>query len=130
VQALNSSGKGEWSEVAILTTGTPKPPTDLTLLSASAASLQLAWTGDPSIRSRHCSYTLEMNRADSADGKPLHLHPKTPQPSRADSAERAERAGRSERGEGGHNTTRCPDSPDAHVTSRTLESKHQTLTFS
>jgi len=97
VQALNSSGKGEWSEVAILTTGTPKPPSDLTLLSSSAASLQLAWTGDPSIRSRHCSYTLEMNRADSADGKPLDSG--NPQSWRIDSVVRAEKAHRVEQHE-------------------------------
>jgi hypothetical protein len=70
VCAINSSGRGAWSDEVVLTTGTPKAPTDLLLLSSTATSLQIAWSGEPSLRSRHCTYTLEMNRAEpSADGE-------------------------------------------------------------
>mmetsp|Transcript_18956 Transcript_18956/g.46554 ORF Transcript_18956/g.46554 Transcript_18956/m.46554 type:complete len:618 (-) Transcript_18956:9-1862(-) len=81
VCAQNSSGKGAWSDEAVLTTGVPKAPQDLVVLATTGSSLQLAWVGEPSLRSRHCSYVLEMccteppADAQGGDWEPVYTGP-------------------------------------------------------
>mmetsp|Transcript_10210 Transcript_10210/g.23298 ORF Transcript_10210/g.23298 Transcript_10210/m.23298 type:complete len:623 (-) Transcript_10210:107-1975(-) len=61
VCAVNSSGKGPWSQIKVFSTGVPRTPGDICLVDCTSRSLVLAWAGEPAKRTQHCTYVLEMS---------------------------------------------------------------------
>eukprot|EP00292_Cryptomonas_paramecium_P005071 CAMPEP_0113701200 /NCGR_PEP_ID=MMETSP0038_2-20120614/24428_1 /TAXON_ID=2898 /ORGANISM="Cryptomonas paramecium" /LENGTH=431 /DNA_ID=CAMNT_0000625037 /DNA_START=351 /DNA_END=1643 /DNA_ORIENTATION=- /assembly_acc=CAM_ASM_000170 len=60
VCAINSSGKSEWSEHTVFSTGQPSTPDKVLVLETSQEGVILAWSGEPAWRTAHWRYQVEM----------------------------------------------------------------------